>query len=1734
MWLCLLLWLVGCVSTTLSERVEGNLQCSRGFCGDDFQSPWCSSLFSRSGSDKGTRKVISRGFCQRSYSGFSVVWLTSFLFLGCVRYGEALHPGPQCSTEWSLGTFNPTGVTAKADLISRLSGDVWGVTETHLSYEGFRKFRHGLSCNRAPFPYCVPGAHCPLRKRSQEVGSFSGVMCLSRWPVRALPHSIEDSLFASARVQIYGVCINQLWITMGLVYGYPDSSLHQYPRYQTDILLEQVVDRVALQTKGPRVIMGDFNWLAGDLSQLRRLESLGFRDLQTLAHQWWGVNVCPTGRGDKVIDFVYVSPEMFPLLSNVVVDPAWPDHSAVIGKFKGDFTSIRELQWKVPGSVEWPNENWIQQLPPITGDVSLDFAQCWASIENQASNFRAQKGQPELVASQCGRGQTLETRASHAKVVPVKKGRSGEQQPRFFGGSWRYAQRYRQLRRLQCLVRLLRKSSSCHSTDVWQLWKAIRWSTGYQHGFGKWWETHGISMIDDLNRQDNCSAHVALGNAEEATRDGMVWNKCLCQQVPWSPPPLHVAHLLFAVVQFDVLSLEKSLIRVRYQHSKVARAADLSYVFKDCAKDAPEPVALLHQSCEVDIDFVEPELGRIHLCDLVRFRSGVPLVVQGKPFTLNSQKELILEVREEIPSDLSGTIRQSVVHSSVDDILKAFHDEWAPRWQRVQNLEYSQWDQVFGFVKTQLPQREWVFPSWTSDDFHRVVRQKKAKAAVGADGITRSDLLSLPPKGVDRMLHFLQCAEKDANWPHQLSVGIVNSLEKTPGSLEVTGFRPIVVYPFLYRVWSSFRSRQFLKQFLAFAPSGLRGGLPCCQAKSIWFEIAVCLEHSHRVGSCVIGIVADLVKAFNAIPRDPVYALLHHLGLPDWVIRTWGAFVAKQTRRFKVRGSLGGAIQSTSGFPEGCGWSVCAMAVIDFALDLWLKGLQVSPSVYTFVDDWQLIHETPEHHSLILERLDFFVDALQMDLDRKKSFVWGSSKDARKFLRGGNLEVLDHSRNLGAQSNFTRKCGNAVLVSRLKQMPKTWKLFRSSLAPFGKKRIALRMLAWPRAFHGVSVVRVGKAHFETARTQALRGLRGDRVGAHPVLHLSTLGHTFDPEGWCIQLTFKDAREFGTSNHYRHLLIQSFCDPSSIPKNGPVAILRDRADMLGWHVTADGLLCDEIGPFDFFDLSIGVLQRRIAWSWPAIMAREVAHRASFAGIQWADLGEVPRLFKVFSPSDQIYLRCAMDGTMYTQQGRHHWQNSDSHLCPWCKSPDSFEHRLWECSEFAEVRGQVPGDVLQALPQYPSCLRLHGWPIRSEEQLAFHQMLEAIPEVDAACYNLDQCQGTGHDLFIDGACALPADWTCRISSFAVTVAQPWLSTWEHSLVVAGHVPGLLQSPFRAELWALVHAVQIASSLAGSVRIWTDCGGLLAGIFNLCSADRLVKANQHHADLWHRVVGLVKQIGDRLTFHKVVSHISPSGGCTAVEQWVFWHNGLVDQAASAMNSRRSEVFHTCWQKCCTEVASQRRVCLEVARHIVRIGKRAHESREKPTRERDLIQVAKYGSKVNNICVPNSVVLPKGFGNKYGHSFSQALLQWWLQTGHVFLKREGKLRWISYTQLFCDFLLGTRHQGVWLIDGQWGIDPGAVSPEIAPNFAQRSRWFQMALKVFWKQCGVNIVTKLQRPASSVLACWQSSALLLWDDWRLEQVDTAIHRQLGYVTKSVTLEGLHPFHQNDDMVLSW
>ena len=900
-----------------------------------------------------------------------------------------------------------------------------------------------------------------------------------------------------------------------------------------------------------------------------------------------------------------------------VANDQWPDHAAVSGTFRDVQPALERFHWKMPMAFAWPKEGWdVCDGPNSLEPATYSFASFWNKVEQVAVG--AKKKSNEFPSQSClGRGQTLETIKKVGSTAPVRKGRKGEIQPAFFGHSMVFSQKFKQARRFQSLIAALSKPVCADREQLQSLWYKIRHSTGFSPGFCQWWEQ--VEKPPDAPRT-------------------------LSFVVPSYPE----VRLIFEVVHNHVQKFEKKLIKERVQTAKATRASNLNYVFRDCAKISPQPAEILVDSRQSSVSSVNEADCSIVLDPPVLWHSDVPFCCNGievEPIYVETDQIWVSSLNG---LEVGSVIRQSKVHANVDSVLEAFQQEWFPKWNRIKAVADSQWQQITAFAERTLPAIEWKFRPWTLAVFEGALRGKKAKSAIGPDGISRSDLMAVPSSVRNHLLQFYHRIESSFEWPSQMTTGIVSALEKQPGALTTKSFPPIVIYSMLTRIWSSVRARDFLAVFKTFAPSGLRGGIPARQSRSIWYELAVMLEQSNVHGVATIGIVVDLVKAFNLIPREVIWMALATMKCPQWFIRSWASFVNGQVRRFKIQSSVGGAIPSDVGFPEGCALSICAMVLIDMLLDLWLAPIDPGLRVLSYVDDWQVIHKDLGLHSSILQSLRDFVAALGMAIDETKSFVWATNGVCRNELRQDSLPVVLAAKELGAHVNFSWKRGNANVVQRIESMQYTWKQLRASLSPYRFKISALKVLAWPRSLYGISTVHLGTFHFGKLRSQALRGLRQARIGSSPVLHLPLSGFTTDPEGFAILQTFKDARELGEAEYQRNMLAVFASETGKHPQNGPTSILFARLERLGWKIVADGLIQDRWSAFDLFNENIDSLRARIAASWPWVFTAELSHRKDFEGIQWVDLPATSQLVSRFSIPDQVYLRCTLDGTLVTQK------------------------------------------------------------------------------------------------------------------------------------------------------------------------------------------------------------------------------------------------------------------------------------------------------------------------------------------------------------------------------------------------------------------------------------------------------------------------------------------------------
>ena len=224
------------------------------------------------------------------------------------------------------------------------------------------------------------------------------------------------------------------------------------------------------------------------------------------------------------------------------------------------------------------------------------------------------------------------------------------------------------------------------------------------------------------------------------------------------------------------------------------------------------------------------------------------------------------------------------------------------------------------------------------------------------------------------------------------------------------------------------------------------------------------------------------------------------------------------------------------------------------------------------------------------------------------------------------------------------------MVARLEALKVHWHKLRVSLSPLRLKLQSLYQMAWPRAFVGISVVNLGLGHYGTLRTGAMYGLRCNRVGANPLLHLTSCGLGIDPEQWALLRTFREVRDLGNHDETLSLIALGARDPDSVPHNGPTAVLVSRCRRLGWQALPSGLFKDTFGAFNLLSLHWDALVAKVQFSWPRLMAAELSHRSSFAGLQFADVQELGSALKAFGPADLVYLRSCLDGTLYIDLGK----------------------------------------------------------------------------------------------------------------------------------------------------------------------------------------------------------------------------------------------------------------------------------------------------------------------------------------------------------------------------------------------------------------------------------------------------------------------------------------------------
>ena len=1171
--------------------------------------------------------------------------------------------------------------------------------------------------------------------------------------------------------------------------------------------------------------------------------------------------------------------------------------------------------------------------------------------------------------------------------------------------------------------------------------------------------------------------------------------------IPCEPPAHALVEVILGAFHHEVRSLESQLQQAKGHFAKFAHEVDPQLVYKDVKRPMPEPVTSLVQPCEATVTELCHDDCSLILDRSVSLDCSLPVSLGGVSVSVihADTDQVWVDSLESVPCP--SKLVQPQFLGSLPALFDAFHEQWRSRWCRHDALPNSHWDQILGFAARVLPRQTIPHRVLDSTMIQTEAFRKKSYAATGLDGVSRADVLHACPNTLRSIANMFSHAEGSGDWPTQVVAGKVNSLAKTVGASSVGQFRPIVVYSMLYRIWSSVQARYLLHQADRWAAPQLYGNRPGRQAAHLWKSLLHDMEHARSHGLPMSGLMCDIEKAYNCLPRWPIVVSAMLVGTPFEVLNGWCGAMSMMRRHFKIRDNFSDGFLTSTGLAEGDALSCYGMLLLDQLLHDWIQATQPGLQVYSYVDDWSFVTYQPDRAVAQLDAALEFCSMCDLTLDLKKTFAWSLDPSVRATLRHAGIVVRHFARDLGAHLAFRKQFTNSTVKDRLGSLDEFWTSLRQSKCSYGRKTFALRAVGLPRGLYGISSAPLGKTVWVQLRRKASASLGMKKAGVNPLLLLGLVEDRCDPQLVATLLTCRDTREFASMSIWDEAVAPFALGVLDLVPTSPSRILVDRLFVLGLCPLAHGFVQDQFGVFQFLSGNFAELTLRLQWAWQHFVDAELSHRSSFRGLWNVDVSAVRHVLSGLSADKQALFRLSLTGGFFTADAQTHWTDADP-VCKWCGAPDSVRHRVWECVYTLPLRQKLAPRARQCLDDLPPALSCHGWAMFPSTWKPFvRSLLQVSPRIPelACCLS---ATGWNH-IFTDGSCYFQSQPVLRFASWSAILARPFDSSWSLDFagtLGSGPLPGLIQTSYRAELFALAFVLHHASRVGASVVIWLDCLSVLRRFNLLTRGLGKLKLNTANADLWAWILESVDELGiERIRLEKVAAHQALSTAKCKQDVWKIWNNRKADQVAKWANLTRPEAFWEVWERHSVETATAQSLFEEVWRLHVAVADMSVKSADELTVDEQpgsRPRAPRCFVKRFDVSAWDGSLSPS-FSSCYGAEMSRRVQRWWI--ARVCNHSNLEVQWVSLAHLYVDYQLTFGCAGPIKSGHRW-LDPlqrQYLEPEKHP-FHKRLKWFKRCVKLFCKVHDMQVAFETCRPDSDIVMAFVQCVSLPWDPWIL------------------------------------
>lgn len=513
------------------------------------------------------------------------------------------------------------------------------------------------------------------------------------------------------------------------------------------------------------------------------------------------------------------------------------------------------------------------------------------------------------------------------------------------------------------------------------------------------------------------------------------------------------------------------------------------------------------------------------MCTRLKFTK--PIVCHGLALPVIHAEEDCLWLQDIDAVSPADVVTQLQCTGTKEDLEAAFAQAWKARWDRHRDVPFERWNVILDFARRFSPRRQLRWPSITPEELGQLVVSKQDSSACGFDGVPIRDLKSMPSTVLSNFCDMFSMAEETGQWPPQLLMGKVVCLAKVEQPRDVMDYRPITILGLLYRLWCSYHARRAIRMLDPFLPDTLYGSRAARYAGQVWSQLLWAVEAATAQGFSLSGLMADPQKAFNHLPRLVVFEAAALLGIPMPVLVAWAGALTVLGRRFQLGANMTKPVYSVTGLPQGDGLSCLGMLVVDILFHCWHSHFFPLCEPISYVDDWAIITTDPTRMRDIFHCLTQFIEALDLLLDQKKTFVWSTSSQGRQCLRDQGFTVVDSCRMLGAHVQTTRKHTNATQIVRIHALQSMWPKLKLSASPYELKIRAIRAAAWPKGLHAIASTTVSLQTFSNLRSGAMKALAADGSGCNAMVHLGMVERpATDPHFWTVLHTLRMVRDCG--------------------------------------------------------------------------------------------------------------------------------------------------------------------------------------------------------------------------------------------------------------------------------------------------------------------------------------------------------------------------------------------------------------------------------------------------------------------------------------------------------------------------------------------------------------------------------------------------------------------------------